>query len=126
MTGPHLPYPELCLPDLVGGHAQRRPDAPAVVQGDLALSYGDLIGRASALAASLRAHGIAPDDLVGVCVDRRPDLVVALLGVQAAGAGYVPLDPALPSQRLRELSAEARLHFIVATPTAVPGAFGDL
>ncbi len=126
MTGPHLPYPGLCLPDLVAGHAQRRPDAPAVVQGDLTLSYGGLVGRASALAASLRARGIAPDDLVGVCVDRRPDLVVALLGVQAAGAGYVPLDPALPPQRLRELSAEARLHVVVGTPTAAPGAFDDL
>ncbi|MFE9204239.1 amino acid adenylation domain-containing protein [Micromonospora sp. NPDC007230] len=126
MTGPHLPYPELCLPDLVAGHAQRRPHAPAVVQGDLTLSYGDLVGRAAALAASLRAHRIAPDDLVGVCVDRRPDLVVALLGVQAAGAGYVPLDPALPPQRLRELAAEARLHVIVGTPTAAPDAFGDL
>jgi mycobactin peptide synthetase MbtE len=121
VTGPHLPYPELCLPDLVAGHAERRPGAPAVVQGGLTLSYGDLAGRAAALAASLRAHGVAPDDLVGVCVDRRPDLVVALLGVQAAGAGYVPLDPALPPQRLRELSTEARLRIVVGAPDAFGG-----
>ncbi|MCZ7474831.1 amino acid adenylation domain-containing protein [Micromonospora sp. WMMC273] len=117
-VGPELPYPQVCLPDLVAAHARRRPGAPAVVQGDLTLSYSVLVGRAAALAASLRAHGIGADDLVGVCVDRRPDLVVALLGVQTAGAGYVPLDPALPAGRLRELAAEARLRVVVGTPAA--------
>ncbi|GHJ15472.1 amino acid adenylation domain-containing protein [Micromonospora sp. AKA38] len=125
MTGPHLPYPEMCLPDLVAGHAARRPDAPAVTQGGRTLSYADLVGRAAALAASLRADGVAPDDLVGVCVDRRPELVVALLGVQAAGAGYVPLDPALPAPRLRELAAEARLRVVVGAPAVAPGVFAD-
>ncbi|MBB5113497.1 amino acid adenylation domain-containing protein [Micromonospora echinospora] len=126
MNGPELPYPEVCLPDLVAAHARRRPDAPAVVQGGQTLSYAGLVGRAAALAASLRAHGIGPDDLVGVCVDRRPDLVVALLGVQAAGAGYVPLDPALPTGRLRELSTEARLRVVVGTPATAAEAFTGL
>ncbi|HEX6872696.1 MAG TPA: AMP-binding protein, partial [Micromonosporaceae bacterium] len=127
MIGPILPYPERCLPELVAEQAARHPDALAVVQGEQRLSYRDLLGRASALAEELRARGVAADALVGVCLDRQPSLVVALLGVLTAGAGYVPLDPALPAQRLRAMARQARLSLVVgselfegAEPVPVP------
>ncbi|KZM69928.1 non-ribosomal peptide synthetase [Nocardia terpenica] len=88
------------LPGLIDEQARLTPDAVAVEAGDERLTYRELIARADQLANFLHARGIGPDDLVGVCVERGPDLVIALLGVWRAGAGYVPLDPAHPADRL--------------------------
>ncbi|MEV4414361.1 amino acid adenylation domain-containing protein [Catellatospora sp. NPDC049609] len=107
--GPALDYPDRRFPDLVADRAAAHPDAPAVRQGDTTLTYGALCASAEALAARLPG----PEPLVGVCADRRPPLVVALLGVLASGAGYVPLDPALPPARLREIAREAGLRTVV-------------
>ncbi|MGK5523314.1 AMP-binding protein, partial [Micromonospora sp. URMC 107] len=59
--------------------------------------------RANRLAHHLREHGVAPDTLVAVCLDRSPELIVALLAVLKAGGAYVPLDPTHPAERLTEL-----------------------
>ncbi|HEM45766.1 MAG TPA: non-ribosomal peptide synthetase, partial [Alphaproteobacteria bacterium] len=80
--------------------AAETPDAPAVVLGDRALSYGVLNGRANQLAHRLLALGVAPETPVAVCMDRTPELVVALLGVLKAGGAYVPIDPAYPGERI--------------------------
>ncbi|GHJ47262.1 hypothetical protein Cs7R123_46040 [Catellatospora sp. TT07R-123] len=104
-------FPDRRFPDLVADQAARRPDAVAVRQWDTTVTYGELCGAASALAARLRADG--PPDLIGVCADRTPTLITALLGVLGSGAGYVPLDPALPPARLREIAAEAGLRTVV-------------
>ncbi|MFC7761823.1 amino acid adenylation domain-containing protein [Catellatospora bangladeshensis] len=109
--GDVLPYPDRRFPDLVADRARAFPDAVAVRQWDATLTYGELHASAGALAARLRAA--APQPLIGVCADRRPPLVTALLGVLRAGAGYVPLDPALPPARLREIAAEAGLRTVV-------------
>ncbi|BCJ74463.1 hypothetical protein CS0771_40070 [Catellatospora sp. IY07-71] len=109
--GDVLPYPDRRFPDLVADRARAFPDAVAVRQWDTTLTYGALHAAAGALAARLRAD--APQVLVGVCADRRPPLLTALLGVLRAGAGYVPLDPALPPARLREIAAEAGLRTVV-------------
>src|SRR5262249_37433445 len=75
------------------------PDAPALAHGDHVLSYSELNDRANALAHQLIARGVGPDVLVGVCLERSVDLVVALLAVLKAGGAYVPLDPDYPAQR---------------------------
>ncbi|MEU7145875.1 amino acid adenylation domain-containing protein [Nocardia sp. NPDC046473] len=85
---------------MVDEQARLTPDAVAVEAGDDRLTYRELIARADQLANFLRARGIGPDDLVGVCAERSPELVIALLGVWKAGAGYVPFDPAHPAERL--------------------------
>lgn len=108
--GDVLPYPDRRFPDLVADRARAFPDAVAVRQWDTTLTYGELHAAAGALAARLRD---ASQVLVGVCADRQPPLVVALLGVLRSGAGYVPLDPALPPARLREIAAEAGLRTVV-------------
>ncbi|HEU4421681.1 MAG TPA: amino acid adenylation domain-containing protein [Pilimelia sp.] len=112
-VGPRLYYPDRRLPDLVADHARRRPDAIAVRQWDDTLTYAELVARAATLAATLRERGAGPEVLVGVCARRTPPMVAGLLGVMLTGAGYVPLDPALPPGRLRDIAAEAGLRMVV-------------
>ncbi len=85
---------------LIEAQAERTPDAVAVEFGDVSLTYRELIDRARALAAHLRARGVVAGDVVGVHDERSPELVVGLLAVLTAGAAYLPLDPELPVSRL--------------------------
>src|SRR5688572_24015556 len=110
-AGPRLDFPNRRLPDLVADHARRRPDAIAVRQWDATLTYGEVVAGAGAVAGAVLARGAGP--LVGLCVERHPDLVTGLLGVLAAGAGYVPLDPGQPVARLRGIAAAAGLRTVV-------------
>ena len=80
--------------------ARLRPDAIALVTDDLRVGYADLNRRANRIAHGLLALGVRPDDRVALCVARGVDMVAAILGILKAGAGYVPLDPSAPAQRL--------------------------
>ncbi|UNO43368.1 amino acid adenylation domain-containing protein [Streptomyces sp. MST-110588] len=102
------PYPRECsLPERFEHWAARRPDAPAVLQGDRELSYRRLNRLANGLAHTLRDKGAGPGTTIGVCVARSPAMLVALLGILKAGATYVPLDPAWPDERLRYVLEDA-------------------
>ncbi|MEV0678601.1 amino acid adenylation domain-containing protein [Actinosynnema sp. NPDC050436] len=101
------------VPALVLAQARRTPGAVAVRQWDDSLTYRELVGRAGALADRLRAAGVGRGALVGVCVDRRPSMVVAVLGVLMSGAAYVPLEPALPRLRLAGIAADAQVAALV-------------
>ncbi|MFD8721809.1 amino acid adenylation domain-containing protein [Streptomyces sp. NPDC059629] len=94
--------------------ARRTPDAAAVTDGQLSIPYGELDSRANRLAHRLRAAGIGPGDLVGVCEERGADLVVSLLAVLKAGAGYLPLDPHYPTERLRYLLQDSGTRLVLA------------
>lgn len=85
---------------VVAHHAARTPDAPAVAQGGLVLSYRDLVDRADSVAAGLLDRGVRPGQHVAVRMARTPDLVVALLGVLRAGAAYLAIDPGWPAGRV--------------------------
>ncbi|MDP9794202.1 amino acid adenylation domain-containing protein [Catenuloplanes nepalensis] len=80
--------------------ARNTPDAPAIRDGDRTVSYAELVAAADALAAVLRAHGVLPRTVVGMCLPRGADLVIAELAVLCAGAAYLPLDPDNPPARL--------------------------
>ena len=96
-----LDYPrEICVHHLIEAQAARRPGAVALVFEDQVLNYGELNARANRLAHRLRALGVGPDTLVGLCLDRSIEMVVGLLGVLKAGGAYVPLDPEYPDERL--------------------------
>ncbi|MCQ4167589.1 non-ribosomal peptide synthetase, partial [Tahibacter harae] len=101
------------LPGLFDAQAARTPEAVAVSFGDEALSYRELQRRASALAAHLLARGVAHEDRVGLCVQRSLDLIVGLLGIQKAGAAYVPLDPDYPAERLRYMVADSGMRLLL-------------
>lgn len=99
---------------LVAGQAWARPDAPALVFGATICTYGELDDRARALAADLAAAGVGRGHVVAVHVERSPEFVIALLGVLAAGAAYLPLDPSDPVERrvflVRDTGASAVVH----------------
>ncbi|WP_327233077.1 amino acid adenylation domain-containing protein [Streptomyces sp. NBC_01317] len=95
--------PDRLVPDLIADIAAARPDATALVSGDLRLSYRDLLTRADALAARLRAAGVRPGFRVGLLLPRSADQGIAALAVLRAGGAYVPLDQAHPPARLRHM-----------------------
>ncbi|MCP4660134.1 MAG: amino acid adenylation domain-containing protein, partial [bacterium] len=78
----------------------RTPDAVAVILGNRALTYWELNRRANRLAHHLRAQGVGAETIVGIGVERSPEMVVGLLAVLKAGGAYLPFDPAYPKQRL--------------------------
>jgi amino acid adenylation domain-containing protein len=100
---------------LFEGRAAQSPEAVAVTAGDHRLTYGELNARANRLAHHLRALGAGPEVLVGLCLDRTPEMVVGLLGVLKAGAAYVPLDPHFPESRLALMLDDARVAAVVTS-----------
>jgi non-ribosomal peptide synthetase component F len=94
-------YPsDRCIHELVEAQVEQRPEAVAVVCGEEALTYAELNARANQLARHLRSLGVGPESLVGICLERSPEMIVGLLGILKAGGAYVPLDPAYPAERL--------------------------
>ncbi|MFL9674216.1 amino acid adenylation domain-containing protein [Pseudomonas marginalis] len=83
--------------------AERQPHAIAVVQDGTSLTYRQLNQRANQLAHHLLAQGVQPDDRVALCCRRGPQMLVGLLGILKAGAGYVPIDPVYPAARIAYL-----------------------
>ena len=89
------------------------PDAVAVVSADERLSYRALDARSSRLAHHLRALGVGPEVVVGLCLERSPEMVVGLLGILKAGGAYLPLDPDYPAERLAFMLEDARARVLV-------------
>jgi amino acid adenylation domain-containing protein len=93
-------YPIQCVHELFERQAAKTPDLTAVVHQGKTLSYRELNERANQVAHYLRKRGVGPETLVGVCLNRTPEMVIGLLGIWKAGGAYVPLDPAYPQDRL--------------------------
>ncbi|QKV97422.1 non-ribosomal peptide synthase/polyketide synthase [Streptomyces sp. NA02950] len=125
-NGRGLPAPDTTLPELFEAQAARRPSAPAVAHGDVRLTYGEVNRRANRLARLLIARGIGPEDLVALALPRTADLVVVLLAVLKAGAGYLPVDPGYPAQRIAFMLDDAAPAVALTTGEAAaslpPGA----
>ena len=102
-------YPrDQSIHQLFEAQAARTPEAIAVVWEGGELGYGELDARANRLAHHLMALGVGPETLVGVCLERSPALIVALLGILKAGGAYVPLDPNYPPARLAFMLADTQ------------------
>ncbi len=100
---------------LVQRAALRSPSSPAIVAGDVTLSWGELSTRANQLARHLQAKGVGPDVMVGLCMERTADLMVGMMGILAAGGAYVPLVPDQPAARLAQQLAESGASVVVTT-----------
>ena len=99
--------PSGTLPSLFAEQVARTPSAVAVVFEDRRLSYRELDERSSRLAHHLRGLGVGPEVVVGLCVERSPEMLVGLLGILKAGGAYLPLDPDYPEERLGFMLADA-------------------
>jgi amino acid adenylation domain-containing protein/non-ribosomal peptide synthase protein (TIGR01720 family) len=107
-------YPhDKCIHQLFEEQVARTPDAVAAVFEEQHLTYRELNARANQLARYLRSRGVAPDQLVGICVERSLDMLVAIWGVLKAGGAYVPLDPAYPPQRLAWMLEDAQVRLVL-------------
>ncbi len=108
--------PEVAVHRLVESFADTHPDLPAVIAGDGTLTYRQLDERANRMVNRLRRLGVRPADRVGLCLERTPNLITAMLGILKAGAAYVPLDPQYPAERLAFMADDCGLRVVVTQP----------
>ncbi|HEX5748907.1 MAG TPA: non-ribosomal peptide synthase/polyketide synthase [Archangium sp.] len=94
--------------------AAAAPEAEAIVFGKERLTYGELDARANQLAHHLRGLGVRAEFRVVLCLERSPELIIAMLGVLKAGGAYVPVDPAWPAARLRSLLEDSGASGVIA------------
>lgn len=102
------------LPAEFSRQTMQTPDRVAVVFGDQQLTYREVETRSNQIARFLQTHhDVKAGDLVGICVERSADMLVNLFGIMKSGAGYVPLDPAYPGDRLQYMCDHSGLNLIV-------------
>jgi amino acid adenylation domain-containing protein len=102
------------IQELFESQVTKTPDHIAVICADRSLTYEALNRRANQLAHYLREHGVEPDTLVGICMDREIDTVIAILGILKAGGAYVPLDPSYPAERLQFMLEDTRAPAVLS------------
>jgi amino acid adenylation domain-containing protein len=104
----HVPFPhDQLLHQLIEQQVERTPHDIALVYEGQSLSYRGLNAKANQLAHHLRTLGVDADNLVGVCMERSLEMVIALLAILKAGGAYVPFDPGYPPERLRSMMEDA-------------------
>ncbi|MBX9256330.1 amino acid adenylation domain-containing protein [Desmonostoc muscorum CCALA 125] len=102
-----------CIHNLFEEQVEKTPDAVAIVYEKQYLTYRELNNRANQLAHYLQTLGVKPDVAVGICVERSPLMVIAILAILKAGGAYVPLDPAYPSERLALMIEDVRTPILL-------------
>ncbi len=108
-------FPSEGLHELFERQAEKYPDHPAVVYEAKTVTYRKLNERANQLAHYLKeAHGIGPDTLVALCLDRSEQMIVALLAVLKAGGAYVPIDPLYPDERIAYIGQDTGAAVVLA------------
>jgi len=107
-------YPaDRCLHQLFEAQARATPAAPAVLFRDEQLTCAELDARANRLANHLRRMGVGPEARVGLCMERSPEILVAILGVMKAGGAYVPMDPGHPAERIAYLLEDSGVEVLL-------------
>ncbi|CAL9618233.1 Dimodular nonribosomal peptide synthase [Streptomyces sp. enrichment culture] len=130
LTAPNAtdtPLPGLTVPELFARQAEHAPGAVALVSGDVEVTYRELDERSSRLAGVLRGRNIGPETVVAVALPRSVELAVALLGVAKAGAAYLPVDPALPTEWVTSAAADCPARLLLTDTTsaaALPAGLG--
>jgi len=107
------PIPNACFHELFARVAETNSNSLAVTCGDQSLTFQQLNDRADQLARHLRSLGAGPDKLIGVCMHRSPELMIALLGILRSGAAYLPFDPEYPPQRLAFMLHDAGVEILL-------------
>ncbi|MEU5993624.1 amino acid adenylation domain-containing protein, partial [Spirillospora sp. NPDC047418] len=112
-AGPEPAAPPRPVQQVIAEWAARTPDAVAVTTRGAETSFAELDARADLFARRLRSLGVGAETLVGVLLDRGPDLVACLLGIWRAGGAYVPLDPSYPAERLGYILGDTGVRLVV-------------
>jgi natural product biosynthesis luciferase-like monooxygenase protein len=110
---------ESCIHRQFAAMARQQPERTALQSGGDAISYQALAERVERLAGWLRARGVGRGDRVGICVQRGFGMVAAVLATLRCGAGYVPLDPSYPRERLAFMVGDAELAALVVDASSV-------
>ncbi len=110
-----LPIRTACLPVLFEAQVQATPEATAVLFETTTLTYAQLNARANRLAHALIARGVGPEQIVALALPRAPELVIAILAVLKAGAGYLPVDPQYPAARIAFMLEDSQPVLLVST-----------
>ncbi|WP_273826188.1 non-ribosomal peptide synthetase [Pseudomonas asplenii] len=113
---PAYPQASPLMHELFERQAQATPDAPALIAPGRQLSYGQLRHEARRLGAHLQTLGVRPNQLVAVMMERGWEQLVATLAILYAGGAYLPIDPALPAQRVRHILERAEARLLLAQP----------
>ncbi|MDC0708172.1 amino acid adenylation domain-containing protein [Stigmatella sp. ncwal1] len=103
-----------CLHELIEAQAIQAPDACAIAMGDWELTYGELDQLSDRLAVHLQDLGVGPEGVVGIYLNRSPQLIVSFLAVLKAGGAFLALDPDEPSERLRRILEDARPEVVLS------------
>jgi amino acid adenylation domain-containing protein len=103
--------------EMVEEQVKRTPEAIAIIAENRQLTYRQLNEQANQLACHLRLLGIQPNQPVGLCIERSLEMAVGLLGILKAGAGYLPLDPAYPQERLTLMIEDAQISVLLTSAT---------
>jgi amino acid adenylation domain-containing protein/non-ribosomal peptide synthase protein (TIGR01720 family) len=111
-----LPDLALTLPELFERQVLQTPDKIAITLGQVSLSYAALNRKANQFARQLLSIGAKPGDLIGVCLERSPSLMIVLLGIQKIAAAYVPIDPEYPRDRVAYMVSDSRASVLIVNP----------
>ncbi len=110
----HIPYPDTkCIHQVFQEEVEQTPDAIAVVYEDESLTYRELNDRANQLAHYLQSLGVGTEVLVGICVERSPQMIIGMLAILKAGGAYVPLDSSYPQERLAYMLNDSQLSILL-------------
>jgi len=104
---------DCCVHELIEAQVEKTPDAIAIVWEKAELTYRELNNRANQLAYDLQKLGVGAEVLVGLCIERSPEMIVGMLGILKAGGAYLPLDPTYPQERLAFMLEDAQVSVIV-------------
>ena len=108
------------FPQAFGEVAERQPDAVALRFEGRSVSYRELDRIAEGIAVGLAARGVGKGSLVGVMLDRTPEMVAALMGILRCGAAYLPLDPAHPPARIGWIAQDAKADLLLTDAAVAP------
>jgi amino acid adenylation domain-containing protein len=109
-----------CVHQMFETQALRTPNAIAIALAEKSLTYGELNQQANQLAHYLRSLGVKPEVMVGICVERSLEMVIAVLGVLKAGGAYVPIDPNYPPERVNFILEDTQTPFLLTQKNLLP------
>ncbi|HEX3048125.1 MAG TPA: amino acid adenylation domain-containing protein [Bacillota bacterium] len=123
VNGERAEYPrQKTIHRLFFEQAVRNPDRPAITFQERTISYRELNEKSNQLARRLQEIGVKPGEIIGIMLERSPEMIIGLLGVLKAGAAYLPLDPDYPEERIRYMMEDSGAGVLLVNGTVtVPG-----